>query len=161
VATSRARSSDIKLIVSATFAVILAGLFIAGGMLVATSSGSRNPICGSLNVGKASAVRDSVQTHGPSFVTNGASCGFWLALEDGTVVAYRVEQPSGCSLNLRDRATRWVCGGNDIATKDLATYDVRYVPIGATEAIIVDLSPSTTTTTPSTTPSTTTTTVKR
>ena len=32
-ATSRARSSDIKLIVSATIAVVLAGLFIAGGLL--------------------------------------------------------------------------------------------------------------------------------
>ena len=37
-ASSRARSSDIKLIASATIAVVLAGLFIAGGMLIATSS---------------------------------------------------------------------------------------------------------------------------
>jgi hypothetical protein len=156
VATSRARSSDIKLIVSATFAVILAGLFIAGGMLIATSSGSKNPICGSLNIGKASDVRDRVQTQGPSFVTNGASCGFWLALENGTIVAYRVEQPSGCSLNLRDRGTRWICGGNDMATTDLARYDVQYVQVGPTESIVVNLSPSDSTTAPSTT-----TTVKR
>jgi hypothetical protein len=152
VATSRARSSDIKLIVSATFAVILAGLFIAGGMLIATSSGSKNPICGSLNVGKASDVRNRVQTQGPSFVTNGASCGFWLALENGTIVAYRVEQPSGCALNLRDRATRWVCGGNDVAPEDLARYDVRYVQVGSTESIVVDLSPLPATTTTTTNP---------
>jgi hypothetical protein len=152
VATSRARSSDIKLIVSATVAVIFAGLFIAGGMLIATSSGSKNPICGQLNVGKASDVRERVQTQGPSFVTNGASCGFWLALDNGTIVAYRVKQPSGCSLNLRDRATRWVCGGNVIATADLAQYKVGYQTVGTTEAVIVDLSPSDPSTTTTTTP---------
>ena len=149
-ATSRARSSDIKLIVSATVAVILAGLFIAGGMLIATSSGSKNPICGQLNVGKASDVQNRVQTQGPSFVTNGANCGFWLALDNGTIVAYRVRQPSGCSLNLRDRGTRWVCGGNDIAAADLQQYKVLYQTVGTTEAVIVDLSPpdpATTTTT--------------
>ena len=109
-ATSRARSSDIKLIVSATIAVVLAGLFIAGGLLIATSSGSKNPVCGQLNVGKAADVRDRLDTQGPGFHTGGANCGFWLALDNGDIVAYRVSQPSGCSLNLRDRGTQWVCG---------------------------------------------------
>ena len=36
-ASSRARSADIKLIVSATVAVLLAGFFIAGAALIATA----------------------------------------------------------------------------------------------------------------------------
>jgi hypothetical protein len=147
VATSRARSSDIKLIVSATIAVMLAGLFIAGGLLIATSSGSNNPVCGQLNVGKAADVRDRLDTQGPGFYTGGANCGFWLALDNGDIVAYRVRQPDGCSLNLRDQATQWVCGDRVVDAADLATYKVVIQTIGQTDSVIVDLGPSSTTTT--------------
>jgi hypothetical protein len=148
VATSRARSSDIKLIVSATIAVLLAGFFIAGGLLIATSSGSKNPVCGSLNVGKAADVRDRLDTQGPGFYTGGANCGFWLALDNGDIVAYRVRQPDGCSLNLRDRGTQWVCGGNLVDAANLATYPVAIQTIGPVDSVIVDLGlPGTTTTT--------------
>ena len=151
-ASSRARSSDIKLIASATIAVVLAGLFIAGGMLIATSSGSKNPVCGELNLGKASDVRGRLESQGSSFVTGGASCGFWLALDNGNIAAYRVRQPSGCALNLRDRGTRWVCGGNSVDPANLAQYPVSVQTVGTTDALIVDLRPpelssSTTTTT--------------
>jgi len=152
VASSRARTSDIKLIVSATIAVVLAGLFIAGGMLIATSSGSKNPTCGQLNLGQAADVRSRLETQGPSFVTGGADCGFWLALENGDIVASRVHQPSGCALNLRDRATHWVCGKTTVDAAQLARYPVDIRTIGQTDAVIVDLflpptSSSTTTTT--------------
>ncbi len=147
-ASSRARSSDIKLIVSATVAVVLAGLLIAGGMLIATSSGSNNPVCGQLNLGKASDVRNRLETQGSSFVTGGASCGFWLALDNGDIVAYRVEQPSGCALNLRDRGTRWVCGGETMDVAHLARYAVSVQTVGTTDAVIVDLrAPESSTTT--------------
>jgi hypothetical protein len=147
VATSRVRSSDIKIIVSATIAVVLAGLFIAGGLLIATSSGSNNPVCGQLNVGKAADVRDRLDTQGPGFYTGGANCGFWLALDNGDIVAYRVRQPEGCSLNLRDRGTQWVCGNNVVDAADLATYKVAIQTIGQVDSVIVDLGPSATTTT--------------
>jgi hypothetical protein len=147
VATSRARTSDIKVLISATFAVILAGLFIAGGMLIATSHGSKNPTCGQLNAGKATDIRDHLDSQGPSFVTGGASCGFWLALDNGDIVAYRVEQPSGCALNLRDRGTHWVCGGNIVDAASLATYPVQIQRVGTSDAVIVDLQPTNPTTT--------------
>jgi len=150
VATSRARSSDIKLIVSATIAVVLAGLFIAGGLLIATSSGSNNPICGQLNVGKAADIRDRLDTQGPGFYTGGANCGFWLALDNGDIVAYRVRQPSGCSLNLRDRGTQWVCGREVVDPAGLDTYHVDIRTIGQIDSVIVDLGPAAGTTTTTT-----------
>lgn len=151
-ASSRARSSDIKLIASATVAVVLAGLFIAGAMLIATSKGAKNPVCGQLNLGKASDVRNRLVREGSTFVTGGATCGFWLALNNGDIVAYRVEQPTGCALNLRDRGTHWVCGGNVVDAASLAQYPTQVVTLGTTDALIVDLGPppgaaSTTTTT--------------
>ncbi|HEV7526314.1 MAG TPA: hypothetical protein VGP92_15195 [Acidimicrobiia bacterium] len=157
-ATSRARSSDIKLIVSATVAVVLAGLFIAGGMLIATSSGSKNPVCGQLNLGKASDVRHRLDSQGPSFVTGGSNCGFWIALANGDIVAYRVKQPSGCALNLRNQASEWVCGGRTIAAADLATYNVSILKVGSTDAVIVDLGPASGASTTATSSTTTTTT---
>jgi hypothetical protein len=81
VASPRARSSDIKLIVSATVAVLLAGFLIAGGILVATR-GSGSVACGQLNLGSATDIRKNLQDGGPSFNSSGANCGFWLALDN-------------------------------------------------------------------------------
>jgi hypothetical protein len=148
VPASRARSADIKLIAAATVGVLLAGFLIAGAALVATR-GSGNVVCGRVNIGSASDIRKNLQDQGPTFRTNGAACGFWLALADGDIVAYRAKQPSGCTLNLRDRATRWVCGGDDVDPSTLATYPVSIQKFGTVDAVIVDLVPpgaSTTTT---------------
>jgi hypothetical protein len=149
VASSRARSADIKLIVSATVAVLLAGFLIAGAALIATR-GAGNIVCGRLNLGSAADIRKNLQDDGPSFKTNGSNCGFWLAIANGDIVAYRVKQPSGCTLQLKDRATRWVCGGRDLDPTALATYAVTIQKFGTVDAVVVDLvtpGASTTTTT--------------
>jgi hypothetical protein len=138
-ASSRVRSSDIKLIVGATVGVLLAGFLIAAGALVATR-GSKSVVCGRVNIGSAADIRKSLDDGGPSFLTpGGANCGFWLALSNGDIVAYRVKQPSGCSLNLRDRATRWVCGNEDVDPVTLATFDVSIQKFGTVDAVIVDM----------------------
>ena len=139
-ASSRARSADIKLIVSATVAVLLAGFLIAGAALIATR-GSGNIVCGQLNLGSATDIRQNLQNEGPSFRTNGSNCGFWLALDNGDIVAYRAKQPSGCTLQLKDRATRWVCGGRDLDPASLATYPVTIQRFGSVDAVVVDLAP--------------------
>jgi hypothetical protein len=138
VATSRARASDIKLIVSATVAVILAGLFVAGGILVATRGGG-SVVCGSLNLGSASDVRQKLDDGGPYFQTGGANCGFWLALSDGNIVAYKVEQPQNCALQLK--RDHWECGAQTLQPADLAQYPVSIQTIGQTDSVFIDLVP--------------------
>jgi hypothetical protein len=149
VATSRARSSDIKLIVSATVAVVLAGLFIAGGILVGTR-GSHNVACGQLNIGSATDIRQTLQNGGPYFQTGGAGCGFWLALSDGDIVAYKVEQPQGCALQLK--RDHWECGSETVDPAGLDTYPVSIQTVAQTDSVVIDLDPAgshaTTTTTP-------------
>jgi hypothetical protein len=139
VATSRARASDIKLIVSATIAVVLAGLFVAGGILVATRGGG-SVVCGSLNLGSATDVRQKLDDGGAYFQTGGADCGFWLALADGNIVAYKVSQPpDGCPLKLlRDH---WGCGSRTLQPADLAQYPVSIQTIGQTDSVFIDLIP--------------------
>ena len=137
-ATPASRRSDIKLIVSATVAVLLAGFLIAGGILVATR-GTKNLVCPQLNIGAAADIRRTLLNGGPTFQTGGAGCGFWLALADGEVVAYKVEQPSGCTLKLK--RDHWECGGATIAPDDLAQYPIETKTIDNVDAVIVDLRP--------------------
>jgi len=149
VPSSRARAADIKLLVGATVAVLLAGFFIAGGVFVATRS-KGGVVCGQLNIGSATDIRERLQDGGPEFRTGGANCGFWLALADGNIVAYKVEQPQNCALQLK--RDHWECGKQTVPVEGLAQYDVSIQTVGQTDSVIIDLlppgaAPSTTTVT--------------
>jgi hypothetical protein len=137
-ATVRGRSSDIKLIVGATVAVLLAGFLIAGAALVATR-GSKSIVCPELNIGAASDIRKTLQSGGPYFQTGGASCSFFLALDDGDIVAYKVKQPRGCTLLLK--RDHWECGGETIDAGELAQYPVSIQTVADIDAVVVDLRP--------------------
>jgi hypothetical protein len=138
VATSRARSSDIKLIVSATVAVLLAGLLVGGGMLIATRGG-HNIACGPLNIGSASDIRQKLDSGGPYFQAGGITCGYWLALADGNIVAYKVEQPQNCPL--QRKRDHWECDARTVAPTELAQYPVSIQTVGQTDSVVIDLTP--------------------
>jgi hypothetical protein len=136
VRTRRQRNADVKLMLGATVAVLLAGLVIGAGIFVAADSGGDRVSCGRLPVGSADAVREEVE-RGPAFQTGGGSCGFWLALDEGDIVAYRVEQPSGCALKYeRDH---FECGGERVDAADLTQYPVSIETRDGTDTLIVDL----------------------
>jgi hypothetical protein len=145
------------LIASATVAVLLVGFFIAGAALIATR-GSGSVVCGQLNIGSAADVRQKLQDGGPYFQTGGARCGFWLALQDGDIVAYKADQPESCTLQLKRDG--WRCGDRTrIDPATLATYPVSIQTVGTTDAVIIDLVPpglTSTTTSPATVTTTTT-----
>jgi len=129
------RKSDIKLLVGATVAVLLVGFFIAGAMVVTTRGGS-GPQCGQLNIGLASAVRDSL-TNGPYFQSGGGDCGFWLSLDNDDLVAFKAIQPSGCTLNWK--LDHWECGGETVPSARLAEYPVNIQTQHAVDVVIVNL----------------------
>jgi hypothetical protein len=139
--SSRSRRSDIKLLVSATVAVLLAGFLIAGGILVATRGG-KSTVCPQLNIGAAVDIRRTLLNGGPVFQTGGAECGFWLALADGEVVAYKVTQSAGgASCTLKLKRDHWECDGQVVEPNDLAQYPVTTRTIDKIDAVIVDLRP--------------------
>jgi len=142
------RSGDIKLIVGATLAVLLVGFLIAGAALVATR-GKGSLVCPELNIGAAADIRSTLENGGPVFQTGGAGCGFWLALVDNDIVAYKADQPQGCTLKLK--RDHWECGGATVAEDTLAQYPVAVRTVSNIDAVFVDLRPnpvaSTTTTT--------------
>jgi hypothetical protein len=136
------------LIVGATVAVVLVGFFIAGAALVATRGGG-NVVCPELNVGAAADIRHTLVSGGPYFQTGGAGCGFWLALVDNDVVAYKAQQPGGCTLKLK--RDHWECGNATIAPSDLAKYPVTIQTVNNIDAVIIDLRPTPVPTAPTTT----------
>jgi hypothetical protein len=142
VTTTRSRTSrrsDAKILAAATVAVLLAGGLIAAGLLAATR-GSRSTVCGPLTVGAASDVRSTLDGGGPYLATGGGSCSFWLAVEDGDIVAYKIRQPEGCTLELR-RGERWMCGGDVLEPTDLDRYPVSIQTVDDVDSVVVDLRP--------------------
>ena len=130
------RKGDIKVLVGATIAVLLLGGFIAGAAIV-TTSGSKGVECGQLTVGLASDIRNNLEGGGPYFVTGGARCGFWLALQNGDIVAYKALQPSGCTLKLR--LDHWSCGSETAPVARIAQYPLSIQTVHSEDALIVNL----------------------
>jgi len=129
------RKSDIKLLAGATVAVLLVGFFIAGAMIVTTRGGT-GPQCGQLNIGSASAVRDSL-TNGPYFQSGGGDCGFWLALDNDDIVAYKAIQPADCTLNWK--LDHWECGGETVPNARLAQYPLNIRTQRGIDVVVVNL----------------------
>jgi hypothetical protein len=135
--TRRQRNADAKLIAAATIAVLLAGFVIGAGLFVASNSGDRTT-CGRYPVGAADQIRDDLE-HGPTFQTGGGACSFWLALDEGDIVAYRVDQPNGCTLDIRRE--QFVCGTQVMDPSELEQYPVSIETFDDIDTVIVDLNP--------------------
>jgi hypothetical protein len=138
------RKGDIKIIIGASIAVLLLGFFIAGAALV-TTRGSKGIECGQLDVGLATDIRSTL-ANGPNFTTGGGRCGFWLALDNGDIVAYKAVQPSGCTLKWK--FDRWGCGDLTLPPSSLAKYPVSIQTVNGVDVVIVNLgtpAPSSTT----------------
>jgi hypothetical protein len=129
------RKGDIKIVVGATIAVLLVGFFIAGAALV-TTRGQGGVECGQLNLGLASGVRAPLE-NGPYPQTGGGRCTFWLALDNGNIVAYKAIQPQGCTAKWK--LDHWECGGNAIEASSLAQYPVSIRTLSGVDSVIVNL----------------------
>ena len=140
------RKGDIKVLVGATVAVLLVGGFIAGAAIV-TTRGGQGIECGQLDIGLATDIRNTLN-QGPYFQTGGGRCGFYLALQNDDIVAYKAVQPSGCTLV--QKPDHWSCGGQTIAPTEIAQYPVSIQTVHGVDAVIVNLgtpAPGSTTTT--------------
>jgi hypothetical protein len=136
VRTRRQRNADVKLMLAATAAVLIAGFVIAAGILVATNTGDRVS-CGRLPIGDADSIREDLEQGGPFFQTGGADCSFWLALDEGDIVAYRTEQAGGCTLNISRES--FVCGSEPVDVATLARFPVAIETRDEVDTVIVDL----------------------
>jgi hypothetical protein len=147
VRTRRQRNADLKLMLGAAVAIILAGSLIAIGFLVASNNDDR-ATCGRLPVGTADGVRSDLETGGPYFQTGGGGCGFYLALNDsGDIVAYAAKQPD-CTLRLERE--NFVCGNESVDVASLEKFPVSIEEHDKIDTVIVDLNPRSRTSTTTT-----------
>jgi len=137
--TKQQRRGDVRLIAFAALLVIAAGGLIAVGLLAAIGRGS-SPTCGVLRLGAADTIRQQVEDGGPYFTTGGGDCGFWVALDGGDIVAYKLHL-AGKSCTVRFRNDRYSCGGETIEPADLAQYPTSIQTIDGIDTLIVDLRP--------------------
>ena len=149
--TPRRRRSDLKLVAASALLVLAAGALIAGGIYVATRQDDA-AACGVVNAGDASELRRRVEADGPTSAFNvGAGCSYILALDGDDLVAVRpVLEIDGetCSLQWRPSRGAFSCGGETVALDALDRYETGIGTGELTGALIVDLSPTTTTTRP-------------
>jgi len=111
--TKHQRRSDIKLIAVAAFMVLAAGGLIAAGLLAAMHKGGSAPSCGQLPLGSVDSIRSDLEPGAPVFRTGGGDCSFWLALDGGDIVAYKLKVPGrACTVTFHN--DRFVCGGEPI-----------------------------------------------
>ena len=141
--SSRERNADLKVLAIATAAVLFTGLVIAAFIYAAVNTSTDQAVCGRLPVGALTGIADDV-AQGPFFQTGGGSCSFWLATDDeGEIVAYKLNQPDGCELNV-ERGD-FVCDEIVMDPVDLEQYPVTIEDIDGVDTVIVDLTEATAT----------------
>ncbi len=119
------RKSDLRLVLGATIGIILGGVVIAAAILAVTSRGkvptTRKPIA----FGLGTEVRKNVRSGGPVNIAGASGdTGFWVALEDGELVALLVHQPKpqSCTLRWRGSKNSFLCDGRRVTSDQLARY---------------------------------------
>ncbi len=135
---------DVPILVMSTVIVVAAGLAVAAAILFLLPRGETGESSGPVRIGLASSIEKQLE-EGPFFQADplGGNRSFWVALEDGEIVALVIEAPGrpGCVVDYRGRDETFVdCDGEPVATETLDRYALTVSTDEATEgALLVDL----------------------
>ena len=119
------RRGDIKLLLGATIAVLLAGVVIAAAILAVTSRGGTPNLKKPLPFGLESDVHARVRQGGPVNIAGlSGDDGFWVATEDHQLVALLVKQPKphACTLRWRGSKNTFTCDDRPVSSRNMARY---------------------------------------
>jgi hypothetical protein len=120
------RRSDTRAVVIATLAIVVAGLIVAGTILFVTGRAKTPKLTGPIPFGYAKSLETKVKDGGPvAYAGTTGDTGFWLALEDGQLVALKIQRPGTPDCNVR-----WAgsvdsfldCNGKRVRIAQLARY---------------------------------------
>jgi hypothetical protein len=137
--------SDRTLILVTSTALIVAGLFFASVLLLATDSDAPSAADeGPLYIGPQRDLIDQLDEGSPLYFANPfGGRGFWLDREQGELVAFDVGKPGEvtCSVKWRGRVDSYVdCHGDRLTKADLGRYEVTVVRSGERRgSVLVDL----------------------
>jgi hypothetical protein len=131
---------DLRLLVFAGAAVLLAGVAVAVLLLVSTGRGTdppRDPV--PVKFGFESSVRTELE-EGPFFVPDqfGGDRSFWIAEEDGEIVAVASHQTDlpNCTVKWKAQLDRFQCGDERFRSDELERYEVTIPAAGEDEDIV-------------------------
>ena len=95
--------------------------------------------------GIARNLREKAQDGGPfAFAGNSGDDGFWIAIEDGELVALKIQKPGTKDCNVLWRGSKDTfedCNGDPIKSRQLARYPIEIPTKGKQKGVLlVDLS---------------------
>jgi hypothetical protein len=132
-------------VIVATLGVLVLGLVIAAGILLITGRAKTPTLEGPVKFGFASSLREKAKTGGPfAYAGNRGDDGFWVAIEDGELVALKIRKPGTNDCNVVWRGSRDTfvdCNGDPIRMDQLARYPTQIPKQGDNKGIfLVNLS---------------------
>ncbi len=139
------RRSNVGVYVVGVVLVLVVGILIAGGILLVTGRAKTPKLEGLIRFGQAASVREKAKDGGPfAYAGSNGDTGFWVALEDGKLVALKIRKPGPKDCNVIWRGSRDTfvdCDGNPITMDQLARYRVVIPDKGNNKGqFLVDLS---------------------
>jgi hypothetical protein len=140
-----ASRDDVRILVVAAGAVILAGLLVAAVLLFATSRSSSPTKYVPFDAGVAASIKRSLQQGGPYFVPDpfGGDRTILLGLEQGKVVALSDVLPgtTSCRVRWKGSIDSFVdCHGDKLRSTELARYRTEVGQAGRIKGeLLVDL----------------------
>ncbi len=138
------RKGDTRVIVVATLGVLVFGLVVAAAILLITGRAKTPQIKGSIPFGVASSIRQKAKDGGPfAYAGNRGDDGFWIAIENGRLVALKIQKPGTKSCNVIWRGSKNTfvdCNGHPVRMDQLARYVTRVPKTGHDKGLLmVDL----------------------
>ena len=138
-------SSDRRVLIVATAAVIVAGLMVAAVLLFATGRNTSPAKYAPFAAGNASSIRSDLKQGGPYFFPDpfGGHRNLLLALEDGQIVALAAVLPNttSCEVKWKGSVDHFVdCHGDRLDSPALDRYQVS-IPLGGPQKgfLLIDL----------------------
>ncbi len=131
---------DLRLLLFAGAAVICAGVAVAAALLFSTSRGDPPDDPEPVRLGFESSAKDRLRDD-PDFIPDqfGGDRSFWLALEQGEVVAIAVNQSDrpGCTIDWKGQLDRFVCDDERFRSEQLERFEVRVPQAGSDKGVLI------------------------
>jgi hypothetical protein len=140
-----ASRSDAKILLVATGAVVLAGLLVAGVLLLTTSQATSPTKYQPFPAGDAASIKQQLKDGGPYFFPDpfGGNRNILLAIEGGKVVALSDVLPgtTDCRIRWRGSINSFVdCHDDKLRSTELARYLAEIGLVGANKGeLLIDL----------------------
>jgi hypothetical protein len=135
------RRGDTRVFVLATLGVVVFGLLIAATILLITGRAKTPEIKGSIPFGVASSLRAKAEKGGPfAFAGDTGDSGFWIAIEDGKLVALKIRKPGTTDCNVAWRGSKDTfedCNGDPIRMDELARYPTEVPKRGDRKGVLL------------------------